>query len=120
MKLTARLLPGLILLAASFAARSAAEDVGDVPAPEVVPVEELKEIVITAIEPRYVAPTRRDRIGRIWAPVMINGRGPFKLVLDTGSTTSAVMASVSSVMKFSATQDARPLLIHRSSSRVSA
>ena len=39
---------------------------------------------IQAPEPRYVAPTRRDRIGRIWAPVYINDKGPFRLVLDTG------------------------------------
>jgi predicted aspartyl protease len=52
------------------------------------------EIVVEAPEPRFVAPTRRDKIGRIWAPVMINGRGPFRLVLDTGATRSAVNAEV--------------------------
>ena len=40
------------------------------------------EIVVEAPEPRFVAPTRRDKIGRIWAPVMINGHGPFRMVLD--------------------------------------
>jgi predicted aspartyl protease len=38
----------------------------------------------------YVAPTLRDRIGRIWAPVKINGKGPFRLVLDTGASHSAI------------------------------
>jgi len=52
------------------------------------------EIVVEAPEPRFVAPTRRDKIGRIWAPVMINGRGPFRLVLDTGASRSAVNAQV--------------------------
>jgi len=47
-----------------------------------------------APEPRDVAPTRRDRIGRIWAPVMIDGKGPFRLVLDTGASRSGVEASV--------------------------
>lgn len=56
--------------------------------------EELHEIIITAPEPRYVAPTRRDRIGRIWAPVMINGQGPFRLVLDTGASHSGITDSV--------------------------
>jgi len=56
----------------------------------VVPAAELQEIVIAAPEPRYIAPTLRDRIGRIWAPVYINGRGPFRLVLDTGANHSAV------------------------------
>lgn len=62
-------------------------------APPVAPLEaatELQEILITAPEPRYVASTRRDRIGRIWTAVMINGRGPFRLALDTGSATSAL------------------------------
>ena len=58
------------------------------------PTEALSEIVVRAPEPRFVAPTRRDRIGRIWAPVVINGRGPFRLVLDTGASRSAINAQV--------------------------
>ncbi len=58
------------------------------------PQDELSEIVVRAPEPRFVAPTLRDRIGRIWAPVWINGRGPFRLVLDTGATRSGVTANV--------------------------
>src|SRR6478735_4525119 len=58
----------------------------------------LEEIVITAREPRYVAPTTRDRIGRIWAPVSINGKGPYRLVLDTGATHSAVTAEAAQAL----------------------
>lgn len=54
----------------------------------------VEEVMVEAPEPRYVAPNRRDRIGRVWAPVMINGRGPFRLVLDTGASGSAVIPSV--------------------------
>jgi predicted aspartyl protease len=57
---------------------------------------QLSEIVINATEPRFVAPTRRDKIGRVWAPVMINGQGPFRLVLDTGASESAITAPVAS------------------------
>jgi hypothetical protein len=57
-------------------------------------VEQLAEIMVEAREPRFVAPTRRDQIGRIWAPVFINGRGPFRLVLDTGASSSGVTAMV--------------------------
>jgi Aspartyl protease len=57
-------------------------------------IEELTELMVEAPEPRYVSPTRRDQIGRIWAPVMINGRGPFRLVLDTGASHSAVTSLV--------------------------
>ena len=56
------------------------------------------DIVVEAPEPRFVAPTRRDKIGRIWAPVMINGRGPFRLVLDTGASRSAVNAQVAAAI----------------------
>ena len=53
-----------------------------------------EEVVVAAPEPRYVAPTLRDRIGRIWAPVYINGQGPFRLVLDTGANSTAVIPSL--------------------------
>jgi predicted aspartyl protease len=55
--------------------------------PPAVPLDEVK---VMAPEPRYVAPTLRDRIGRIWAPVTIDGKGPLRLVLDTGASRSAL------------------------------
>jgi predicted aspartyl protease len=64
------------------------------PAPNPAAIEELTELMVEAPEPRYVSPTRRDQIGRIWAPVMINGHGPFRLVLDTGASHSAVTSLV--------------------------
>lgn len=51
----------------------------------------LPEVRVQANEPRFVAPTNRDGIGRIWAPVLINGKGPFRLVLDTGASHSALI-----------------------------
>jgi predicted aspartyl protease len=56
------------------------------------------EVVVQAPEPRYVAPTLRDRIGRIWAPVLINGRGPFRLVLDTGASDCAITEPVAAAL----------------------
>ena len=41
-------------------------------------------------EPLFAAPTRVDRIGRIVAPVFINGLGPFRLVLDTGANHTTI------------------------------
>jgi predicted aspartyl protease len=58
----------------------------DVPAAPIIP----EEVIVEAPEPRYVAPTLRDRIGRIWAPVYIDGKGPFRLVLDTGANRTVV------------------------------
>jgi predicted aspartyl protease len=63
-------------------------------APRADAVDALADVLVEAREPRFVAPTLRDRIGRIWAPVYINGRGPFRLVLDTGASHSGVTAMV--------------------------
>jgi len=62
--------------------------------PAITPAPTDEAILVEAPEPRYVAPTLRDRIGRVWAPVYINGQGPFRLVLDTGATGTAVIQSV--------------------------
>ncbi len=74
-------------------------------------VEELADIMVEAPEPRYVSPTRRDQIGRIWAPVMINGHGPFRLVLDTGASHSAVTALVALALGIP-TDRSPPVLLH--------
>jgi predicted aspartyl protease len=65
------------------------------PAPVPDTLEQIvEEVIVAAPEPRYVAPTLRDRIGRVWAPVYINGKGPFRLVLDTGANRTAVVPSL--------------------------
>jgi predicted aspartyl protease len=70
----------------------------------------MTEVIIEAPEPRYVAPTLRDRIGRIWAPVYINGLGPFRLVLDTGSNRSVVNASVATALGIALSNDSSVML----------
>ena len=59
----------------------------------------LDEVTVRALEPRYVAPTTRDRIGRIWAPAMINGEGPYRMVLDTGASHSAVTRRIAEQLR---------------------
>ena len=87
--------PGILLIAGSLAvvaplpALCEPVDTGSSP-----PESSVEEVVVSAPEPRYVAPTTRDRIGRIWAPVLINGKGPYRLVLDTGATRSAITRPV--------------------------
>jgi predicted aspartyl protease len=39
-------------------------------------------------EALFAAPTQFDRVGRIVAPVMIDGRGPFNLLVDTGANAT--------------------------------
>jgi predicted aspartyl protease len=71
---------------------------GAEPAADAAGQATLDEIVVAAPEPKYVAPTRRDRIGRVWAPVYINERGPFRLVLDTGASASAITQPIADVL----------------------
>jgi hypothetical protein len=71
---------------------------------------DVPEVTVEAPEPRYVAPTRRDRIGRIWAPVYLNGRGPFRLVLDTGASHSAVIAEVAAALGLSLSSSEHQIL----------
>jgi predicted aspartyl protease len=40
------------------------------------------------LPPLFAAATRTDKVGRILAPVMINGRGPFNLLVDTGANST--------------------------------
>jgi predicted aspartyl protease len=85
------LLPKLALHAATLALLLPAASLAAAGATQPQAVE---EVVVSAPEPRYVAPTTRDRIGRIWAPVLINGMGPYRLVLDTGASRSAISTKV--------------------------
>jgi Aspartyl protease len=87
---------GLLLCAAAIPqfGSATAPEVSPPAVPAVDAIDQLTEIMVEAREPRYVSPTRRDQIGRIWAPVIINGRGPFRLVLDTGASHSGVTALV--------------------------
>lgn len=73
-------------------------------------IDELADVMVEAPEPRYVAPTQRDQIGRIWAPVRINGRGPFRLVLDTGASSSGVTAMVALALGLRIT-DSPPVML---------
>ena len=38
----------------------------------------------------YIADTKPDRIGRVMAPVYVNGVGPFAFIVDTGASSSVI------------------------------
>ncbi|HEY2396876.1 MAG TPA: retropepsin-like aspartic protease [Rudaea sp.] len=59
---------------------------------------------------RWVARTDRDRIGRIWVPVLINNKGPFRLALDTGATNTAVTPDVALALGLSPVDSDRVVL----------
>jgi predicted aspartyl protease len=88
-----RLCVGVVVWSLAWSIAAAAAD--DSPATQTPAASGLQEeVLVEGREPRYAAPTLRDRIGRVWVPVMINGTGPFRLVLDTGATTSAIVSPV--------------------------
>src|SRR5690606_4122328 len=78
---------------------------GDLDLPAPAAVEPLEE------EHLYAAPTRPDRIGRIAAPVMINGQGPFRLILDTGASRSVITTRVANTLGLLLTPESR-LMLH--------
>ena len=93
---------------------SAAED-APVPAPGVAGTTASSPTPMSAgidagPEQRWVARTDRDRIGRIWAPVLINNKGPFRLALDTGATNTAVTADVALALGLSPADSDRVVL----------
>ena len=85
-------LPLLVLLAQAGPPASLAQGVVVPPpaSPLVIRPVVLGDVEVVGEEPRYAAPTRIDRIGRIWAPVKVNGQGPYRLVLATGASHTAL------------------------------
>lgn len=94
----------LLRLAATTLAVTPWASRADTPGPQV------PEVVISAPEPKYVAPTLRDRIGRIWAPVFVEGQGPLRLVLDTGATTVALTHDAANLLGLSIDRSRQVLL----------
>jgi predicted aspartyl protease len=47
----------------------------------------------------YVASTSADRIGRVMAPVYVNGTGPFAFVVDTGASSSVISPRLVTLLK---------------------
>lgn len=101
------LLMGLLLQMPALAQESAPAP-AQPPSPDDDP--DLQEIIVHAPEPRYVAPTTRDSIGRVWVPVYLNDQGPFRLVLDSGATRSALVPKVVDVLGLS-TDTTPPVLL---------
>ncbi len=60
-------------------------------------------------EPEFAIPTMNDRVGRVLAEVRINGRGPFRFILDTGANGSAMSERAAEALELMPT---RRSLVH--------
>jgi predicted aspartyl protease len=72
--------------------------------------DELTAIQVEGRGPRFVAPTTRDKIGRIWAPAYVDGRGPFRMVLDTGASQSTITAPLARYLGYTPDSSAQMLM----------
>jgi len=63
---------------------------GDVPQPRLPEAEATLQIATDPIATLFASPTTRDHVGRVVVPVMINGRGPFRFIVDTGANHSTI------------------------------
>src|SRR6185369_13261208 len=84
-----------LALATLAVGRAFAADTVDSTPVVTVPGIELPPLAETKAEDFvYVAATRADRIGRVMAPVFVNGVGPFAFVVDTGASSSVISPRV--------------------------
>lgn len=60
----------------------------------------------------YAIPTRKDRIGRVLAPVHVNGHGPFKFIVDTGANSSVVSPRLAAALGLTPQADAGRFVVH--------
>jgi len=58
----------------------------------------------------YASPTRKDHIGRIVAPVMVNGQGPFRFIVDTGASYSTISPALAQSLGLQPTPGSQILL----------
>jgi predicted aspartyl protease len=74
------------------------------------PVSAAPNAAPAAIDPLFASPTRLDRVGRIVAPVYINGQGPFRLVVDTGASHSTISPQLAERLALSPAESSAILL----------
>ncbi len=100
------LAPAMLAALSAFAAEEPAkESTIVIPNLEVPPSAEIKPEDFV-----YVASTRPDRIGRVMAPVFVNGVGPFAFVVDTGASSSVISPRVVARLKLVADPSRAKLL----------
>jgi predicted aspartyl protease len=58
----------------------------------------------------FASPTTRDHIGRVVVPVMINGQGPFRFIVDTGANHSTISPRLVRTLGLKPTEEASIIL----------
>lgn len=58
----------------------------------------------------FALPTTHDHIGRVLVPVTINGRGPFRFIVDTGANHSTITPELAQLLGLKAGTEAPVLL----------
>ena len=91
----------------------AASPYGNVPDVQQASLGSTPQLAPTVQPPEHLfaAPTRPDRIGRVMAPVFINGRGPFRLIVDTGANQSVLTTNLVSLLGMVPGADANVRLV---------
>jgi predicted aspartyl protease len=60
--------------------------------------------------PNYAIATRPGRIGMIVAPVMINGKGPFRFLLDTGANRTVLASGTAAKLELESSPNDRAMV----------
>ena len=63
-------------------------------------------------EPSYAVPTRLDRAVRVLAPVMVNGQGPYRFILDTGANRAVLSPRVLEGLRLQLAADGPTVAVH--------
>jgi predicted aspartyl protease len=58
----------------------------------------------------FASPTRIDHIGRIVVPVMIDGKGPFRFIVDTGASSSTISPQLANTLGLELSQESLMLV----------
>jgi predicted aspartyl protease len=58
----------------------------------------------------FASPTTHDHIGRVVVPVMVNGRGPFRFIVDTGANHSTISPRLVHELGLKPTEEASIIL----------
>lgn len=102
----ARFAPAALAALVGFGAATVRAD-DSAPLPPVVTQPAAPAEPQEPLGPEFATPTTLDRSGRIVAPVEINGRGPFRFILDTGANRSALSMATAQAVGLVPDEDAR-------------